>query len=56
MNAETKQLARDMFQYVLTNARGLSGASVEQRKQLFMQAAQICIEASKAFEEVISSN
>lgn len=52
MKSENKQLARDIFANIMTNATGLDSVSKEERANLFKAAAQICFEAASAFETV----
>lgn len=54
MKIETKQLARQMYSSIMTNATGLDTVTKEQRAELFKEAARMCFEAASAFEAVES--
>jgi hypothetical protein len=54
MKAETKQLARDIFANIMTNATGIGEITKEERDILFKEAAQLCFEAVSTFEAVES--
>ena len=54
MKTENKQLARDIFANIMTNATGVAELSKEDRAKLFKEAATICFEAASAFEAVES--
>lgn len=50
MKPETVKLAQDLFVAVFASAEGLGNATEEQRRELFTQGANICLDAAVAFE------